>query len=52
MRAASDDYIVMELLFKLSQRGSADAAQVILVRIPPGFVTIVGSVRVRGVPIW
>jgi hypothetical protein len=41
----------MELLLKLSQIGSGVAAQVILVVIPAGFVTIDGSERTRGVPI-
>ena len=51
IRAASEELIVMELLLKLSQIGSGVAAQVILVVIPAGFVTIDGSERIRGVPI-
>ena len=45
--ATSDELIVSELPLKLSQAGSVDAAQVMFVTIPAGFVTIVGNRRVR-----
>ncbi len=51
IRAVSDELIVKELLFKFSQIGSEDAAQVTLITFPVGFVTIVGSVIVYKVPI-
>jgi hypothetical protein len=50
IRAASDELIVIELPLKISQTGSGDAVQVILVAVPAGLVTIVGKARVRGVP--
>ena len=50
VRIVSEELIMIELLLKLSQTESGDAAQVIFVAIPAGFVTIVGSARVRGVP--
>ena len=50
IRAVSDELIMMEPPLKLSQTGSGNAAQVIIVAIPAGFVTIVGSATVKGVP--
>jgi hypothetical protein len=46
----SDELIVI-LLLMLSQTGCVDADQLILVAMPTGLVTIVGSTIVRGVPI-
>ena len=43
----SEELIVIELTFKLNQAGLSNAYQVIFVGTPAGFVTIVGSVRVR-----
>ena len=51
VNATSDELIMMEPPLKLSQTGSGNAAQVIFVVIPAGFVTIAGSARVKGVPI-
>ena len=51
VNATSEELIMMEPPLKLSQTGSGDAAQVILVAVPAGFVTIVGSARVKGAPI-
>jgi hypothetical protein len=46
----SEELIVMELLIKLSQIGSGDAAQITFAAIPAGFVTIYGNIRIREVP--
>ena len=48
--AKSDEFIMIEPPIKLSQTGSGDAAQEIFVKIPAGFITMVGSARVKGVP--
>jgi hypothetical protein len=50
-RAVSDELIVRELSLKLSQLGSGDAAQVMFIVIPEGFVTIYGNKRLIGEPI-
>ena len=50
-RAVSDELIVRELVLKLSQLGSGDAAQVMFIVIPEGFVTIYGKNRLIGEPI-
>ena len=51
IRTVLDELIMMKPPFKLSQTVSGDVVQVILVAIPAGFVTIVGSGRVKEVPI-
>jgi hypothetical protein len=43
IRAVSEEVILIEPPLKLSQIGRGVAAQVILVAIPAGFVTIVGN---------
>jgi hypothetical protein len=50
-RAVSDELIVRELVLKLNQLGSGDAAQVMFIVIPEGFVTIDGKKRLIGEPI-
>ena len=50
-RAVSDEWIVRELVLKLIQLWSGDAAQVMFVMIPEGFVTIYGKERLIGEPI-
>jgi hypothetical protein len=47
----SDELIVRELVLKLNQLGSGDAAQVMFIVIPEGFVTIDGKKRLIGEPI-
>jgi hypothetical protein len=42
---------MIELLLKLNQIGSGDAAQVIIVSFPEGFVITYGSARISGMPI-
>ena len=49
-KVGSYELIVIELL-KLNQGSCAYRDQLILVKMPAGFVKIVGSVIVRGVPI-
>jgi hypothetical protein len=50
-RVVSNELIEIELLLKLSQVGSGDTVQVILVAIPAGFVTIIGRARISRSPI-
>jgi hypothetical protein len=49
-RVVSKELIMIELLLKLSQRGTGDIAQVIIVAIPEGFEITYGSARISGVP--
>ena len=49
-KLVSDELMTIELV-KLNQGGCGETDQVILVAMPAGFVTIVGSARVNGVPI-
>ena len=50
VNSKSEELIMIQSPLKLSQTGRGNIAQVILIAIPAGFVSIVGSSRVKGVP--